>query len=180
MDEVNGHKVGWALGAILYEINELPWILKLSPVEKHPLGFAILAGVLGKYEIPPIAVHLAFLTIINSIWFNVGFFIGAVAALFIYREMIENKRPRSESSHDDLKRLDALEDLRKRLSGGGGNSAFASRDDYGGSSGLQLSTGKRSPVNREKRDWVHSTWGSQKSFNHNVYDRIPETPDESI
>ena len=25
IDQYNGNKVGWALGAILYEINELPW-----------------------------------------------------------------------------------------------------------------------------------------------------------
>ena len=36
LDEVNGHRVGWALGAILYEINQLPWILKLSVMETHP------------------------------------------------------------------------------------------------------------------------------------------------
>ena len=63
MDEVNGHKVGWALGAILYEINELPWVLKLSPVEKHPIGFAILAGVLGESLHVRIVVFLMFLIV---------------------------------------------------------------------------------------------------------------------
>lgn len=105
---------------------------------------------------------------------------GAIAALFIYREVIENKRPHSEVSHDDLKRLDALEDLRKRLSGGNNISRVLSNEEYGG---VQLSSGKLSPVNKgAPREWVHSSWGSQKTFNNKLYDRIPDSPaaDESI
>lgn len=48
---MNGHRVGWALGAILYEINELPWILKLSAMETHPYGFVALASVIGNLPI---------------------------------------------------------------------------------------------------------------------------------
>ncbi len=39
--------MGWALGAILYEINQLPWELELSPAERNPVGFASLALVIG-------------------------------------------------------------------------------------------------------------------------------------
>lgn len=47
VDEVNGHKVGWALGAILFEINDLPWELHLSNMEAHPYKFALIAASLG-------------------------------------------------------------------------------------------------------------------------------------
>ena len=30
LDQVRGYKVGWALGAILYEINTMPWLLEPS------------------------------------------------------------------------------------------------------------------------------------------------------
>ena len=93
----------------------------------------------------------------------VGFFLGAVAALFIYREMIEDKRPRprSEASHDDLKRLDALDDLRKRLSG-------ISPEKNGYSSLEMSSSGKK------ENDWLSGSWRNQKTFNNQTYDRIPE------
>jgi hypothetical protein len=41
-------QVGWALGAILYEINQLPWDLKLNALEKYPMGFTSLALVIGE------------------------------------------------------------------------------------------------------------------------------------
>lgn len=47
LDTINGNKVGWALGAILYEINELPWVLKLGALETHPFSFVLLAAVTG-------------------------------------------------------------------------------------------------------------------------------------
>src|SRR5690606_36473731 len=72
-DQVNGHSVGWALGAILYEINELPWELEVSAIEAHPWGFVLAAAC-------------------------IGFSIGAAAAVCIYRAVVEDKRPSSFSS----------------------------------------------------------------------------------
>lgn len=66
IDTINGNKVGWALGAILYEINELPWVLQLSAMETHPFSFVILAAV-G------------------------GFALGIVAAVIVYREILADK-----------------------------------------------------------------------------------------
>jgi hypothetical protein len=57
--------VGWALGAILYEINDLPWILKMSAWEEHPIGFILLAAF-------------------------IGFLLGMIAAYFVYRELIQD------------------------------------------------------------------------------------------
>lgn len=35
LSEVNGHAVGWALGAILYEINSMPWRLEPTMTESN-------------------------------------------------------------------------------------------------------------------------------------------------
>eukprot|EP01033_Poteriospumella_lacustris_P008783 gene8783-6319_t len=67
--------VGWALGAILYEINELPWVLQLSVVERHPLGFVFFAGV-------------------------VGFFLGVAAAVVVYREITMDDPHRYNKPND--------------------------------------------------------------------------------
>ena len=57
LDEVNGNKVGWPLGAILYEINSLPW--ELTAVERQPWGKLFVAAVLGIYpHIFPSSVFL--------------------------------------------------------------------------------------------------------------------------
>jgi hypothetical protein len=45
LDEVNGNKVGWPLGAILYEINSLPW--ELVTPDRQPWGKLFLAAVTG-------------------------------------------------------------------------------------------------------------------------------------
>eukprot|EP01031_Cornospumella_fuschlensis_P027429 gene27429-33131_t len=66
IDTINGHKVGWALGAILYEINELPWVLRLSTMESHAFSFLILASV-------------------------AGFFLGILASVVVYREILRDK-----------------------------------------------------------------------------------------
>lgn len=66
IDTINGHKVAWALGAILYEINQLPWELMLGTLEAHPYSFVAIAGV-------------------------VGFFLGVVAAVWVYREILADK-----------------------------------------------------------------------------------------
>jgi hypothetical protein len=58
MDQINGHKVGWALGAILYEINELPWELHLSDVERHPLPYVLAAARIGKSTFSFSFLHL--------------------------------------------------------------------------------------------------------------------------
>lgn len=68
-------QVGWALGAILYEINELPWVLQLSVVERHPLGFVFFAGV-------------------------VGFFLGVAAAVVVYREITMDDPHRYNKPND--------------------------------------------------------------------------------
>lgn len=67
--------MGWALGAILYEINELPWVLQLSVVERHPLGFVFFAGV-------------------------VGFFLGVAAAVVVYREITMDDPQRHNKPND--------------------------------------------------------------------------------
>lgn len=45
IDKVNGNKVGWALGAILYEINSLPWELDIKP--KRSFAELFLAVTIG-------------------------------------------------------------------------------------------------------------------------------------
>ncbi len=50
LDDINGHSVGWALGAILYEINEMPWELQLSAIDEHPWGFVLVASILGEWN----------------------------------------------------------------------------------------------------------------------------------
>jgi hypothetical protein len=49
LDEVNGNKVGWPLGAILYEINSLPWELE-QEVPREPWGKFFLAAAVGERE----------------------------------------------------------------------------------------------------------------------------------
>lgn len=49
----------------MYEINDLPWVLQMSIVEQHPLGFVMMTGVLG-------------------------FLFGVAAAVIVYREIIED------------------------------------------------------------------------------------------
>ena len=46
LDQVNGNKVGWPLGAILYEINSLPWELE-QPEIREPWGKFFLAATIG-------------------------------------------------------------------------------------------------------------------------------------
>jgi hypothetical protein len=48
LDQVNGNKVGWPLGAILYEINSLPWELE-EAVPRQPWGLFFLAVIIGKF-----------------------------------------------------------------------------------------------------------------------------------
>lgn len=57
LDEVNGNKVTWALGSILYEINSLPWGLqqKKIPIQWQYIVFASLAG----FELPLVIVLFA-------------------------------------------------------------------------------------------------------------------------
>jgi hypothetical protein len=84
--------VGWALGAILFEINELPWILKENPMDSHPFGFVFLASV-------------------------IGFTFGVVASYFVYREIVEEKQPKKKSTEDsfeELRRLNTIELIRQR------------------------------------------------------------------
>ena len=46
VDDVNGNKAGWALGAIMHEINSLPWELR-RPDEKQPWGWYFLSAAVG-------------------------------------------------------------------------------------------------------------------------------------
>ena len=46
LDTVNGNKVGWPLGAILHEINNLPWELE-DPFDRTPWGAYVLACLVG-------------------------------------------------------------------------------------------------------------------------------------
>jgi hypothetical protein len=48
LDQVNGNKVGWPLGAILYEINSLPWELEQT-VPREPWGLFFLAVSIGNF-----------------------------------------------------------------------------------------------------------------------------------
>lgn len=47
LDQVNGNKVGWPMGAILYEINSLPWELE-QPVPREPWGKFFCAAFVGQ------------------------------------------------------------------------------------------------------------------------------------
>lgn len=111
LDQVNGHKVGWALGAILYEINELPWVLKLSTIESYPWGFVIVASVLG-------------------------FIVGATAAVCIYREFVEEKRGARPPLDYDIERISRTPTVEMMdRSGGGGMSGG------GGGGGIGINIG---------------------------------------
>jgi hypothetical protein len=46
VDVVNGNKAGWALGAILHELNNLPWELD-DPFDRQPWGKYILCVAIG-------------------------------------------------------------------------------------------------------------------------------------
>lgn len=46
VDDVNGNKAGWALGAIMHEINSLPWELRQAEV-RQPWGLIFLSAVVG-------------------------------------------------------------------------------------------------------------------------------------
>lgn len=46
LDQVNGNKVGWALGAILHEINTLPWELAAPGTDFGPLFIAACIGII--------------------------------------------------------------------------------------------------------------------------------------
>lgn len=46
VDDVNGNKAGWALGAIMHEINSLPWELR-RPEQRQPWGYYFLAALAG-------------------------------------------------------------------------------------------------------------------------------------
>ena len=46
VDTVRGNKVGWPLGAILHEINNLPWELE-DPFDRTPWGKYVLSALLG-------------------------------------------------------------------------------------------------------------------------------------
>lgn len=50
LDQVNGNKVGWPLGAILYEINSLPWELE-QEVPREPWGKFFLAAAVGEEKV---------------------------------------------------------------------------------------------------------------------------------
>jgi hypothetical protein len=67
LDKVNGNKVGWALGAILYEINSLPWELDIQP--KHNFAELIIAA-------------------------SVGCIVGAIATFFLSKELLHSRNSR--------------------------------------------------------------------------------------
>jgi len=68
LDQVNGNKVGWPLGAILYEINSLPWELEQT-VPREPWGLFFLAV-------------------------TIGLLFGAVASFYLSKELhLENRNP---------------------------------------------------------------------------------------
>lgn len=46
VDTVGGNKVGWPLGAILHEINNLPWELE-DPFDRTPWGKYVLSALVG-------------------------------------------------------------------------------------------------------------------------------------
>jgi hypothetical protein len=48
IDQYNGNKVGWALGAILYEINELPWEFIYDMNINYSWGFLLVIFLFGK------------------------------------------------------------------------------------------------------------------------------------
>ena len=50
IDQYNGNKVGWALGAILYEINELPWLIDDTMSKTYSWGLIILVAFIGKND----------------------------------------------------------------------------------------------------------------------------------
>ena len=53
VDQVNGNKVGWALGAILYEINALPWAKESNFGDSIPWGWIMAGCIVGMLIIPP-------------------------------------------------------------------------------------------------------------------------------
>jgi len=93
-EQVNGNRMGWALGAILYEINEFPWEYNAITVA-YSWFYVILAAL-------------------------IGFLVGAVAAVFVYREVVESPYTRLNQSEvetdsfENLKRVSTVELLRRR------------------------------------------------------------------
>jgi len=118
VEEVHGNSMGWALGAILYEINELPFDLKTSVLETHLWIFIVFAAV-------------------------VGFIVGSIAAVLVYREVIEAPHGRytligdgsagtagisssstgSTSTYDDIKRVNTIDRIRRSTGTGTGLSS---------------------------------------------------------
>jgi Golgi nucleoside diphosphatase len=49
LDQVRGNKVGWALGAIFYEINTMPWELDISDFKRSGIISTIVWFTIGKY-----------------------------------------------------------------------------------------------------------------------------------
>jgi hypothetical protein len=42
LDQVKGYKVGWALGAILYEINTMPWLMEQSSLKSTGVFYTVV------------------------------------------------------------------------------------------------------------------------------------------
>lgn len=77
LKKVDGHKVGWTLGAILYEINSLPWLYK---PESIPKAENVITGLLAG---------------------NIGFILGALCMWLFLRQLADSDKEEEETVIED-------------------------------------------------------------------------------
>lgn len=77
LKKVDGHKVGWTLGAILYEINSLPWLYK---PESIPKAENVITGLLAG---------------------NIGFILGALCMWLFLKQLADSEKEEEEETVEE-------------------------------------------------------------------------------
>eukprot|EP01038_Epipyxis_sp_PR26KG_P015106 gene15106-20325_t len=156
LDEVNGNKVGWALGAILFEINTLPWSISTSVVGGSEFGGLVLAAA-------------------------IGFAFGLIIAILIYRETIHrdhssgnfyNGSATSESTdiYSDVQRITSMELIRNAA-----NNNHQSQNNHHNDYHMNNNRHNNSHKNQVNNSWVSSLMEySPFSLPKREYQSIPQ------
>eukprot|EP01034_Spumella_vulgaris_P022907 gene22907-29084_t len=117
LDDVPGSSAGWSLGAMLHEINDMSWEQQQMHQQQHHL---LPTGALHSGH------HPWGLVVIGSL---LGFALGGVAAVCIYKEVVEDKGQQERGGsgtgggdydYESLSRLTAMELLEAHAVGGAG------------------------------------------------------------